>query len=100
MWSFPLISACLTPERPALAGPGRDRTSLWFHSTNLACTEFCELRLLGVLRRSSHGPRWVIRPMGHHDPGVILPALAETRGSPLPREKGGGRNDKKTDAPS
>jgi Tol biopolymer transport system component len=41
--------------------------------------KFCELRLLGVLGRS-HGPRCVIRPIGHPAPGVILPSLRDEEG--------------------
>jgi hypothetical protein len=62
---------------------------------NLTLVPFYEPRMYGVLRTSSVGcsqkkfawTEMVIRPMGHHDPGVILPALTEARGSSLPCER-------------
>jgi hypothetical protein len=84
---------CKAPSAHVVGGSGRSEASPTAtlqdtHSVEGAFSEV-ELPLYGVLR-ISHGPRSVIRPIGHPDPEVILPlALAEAQGSPLPREKWG-----------
>src|SRR5688500_16831596 len=73
----------------SLVSPGPTLPCCLYFSCECVEDPFCELRLYRVLvRRSSHRPRCVIRPMGHVVLGVILTSRWVTKRGRSTRQVG------------